>query len=316
MNVAARGFLSLALGLFAILLPYTTFAQVGGDGLTPAERAELVALRTELTALKAQLITTASKDEISLINTQLNNFSRETGPKTVAAVSQTITLTRDGCALTFIKSGTKAGCVAVRTTPGGRLQLVLEGTQGPAITIGGDRQPADVQITPAPVNRPPMHFTVGHTQAGTQENAYGDVYISGTLTIAPRTVAFDQAGASVIPIDPRGSLIIARGYANSATVPNTEDRSMIRMFLREENTTNPSQEKVRFGVTLNGGYPFISPGHSGPGPLQFRFDGNHNKLQLVYKRPSDAKEAILDFTETGSLRYVSPGGTVTPIGSQ
>ena len=215
-----------------------------------------------------------------------------------------IDLPEDGEVIEICKGGRRVGGIAFRETTAGNLQLIVNGTTVPALTIGGDRYPADVQVSPTPKECPPVHFSVFGLAA--LQGKYGDVWLDGTMVAMPQQMFFDSAGniASGVPIDPRGAIVLGRTrYPNA-----NEALGLIRLFRKAQDGV--IREEGRLGLSKFG-FPFINGGGNDTPRISFRFDANWLKVNFL--RPSDGAVAELCFDDAGRLKYQGTAGTVTTV---
>lgn len=214
-----------------------------------------------------------------------------------------IDLPSDGEAIEIRKNGVKVGGIAFRTTAQGNLQLLVNGTTVPALCIGGDRLPGDVQVSPDPVEKPIPHFTVRSTS---MQGSYGDVWIDGTLNVVPAQVMLDANGNAAMPLDPRGAINLGRTRYPAAN----ENLGLIRLWRKAQDGV--VREECRLGLSQHG-FPYINSGGSDSPRIRFRFDQGSMKMLFLREQNNDYGE--LSFDNSGALKYQAPSGTVTTIGN-
>lgn len=214
-----------------------------------------------------------------------------------------IDLPSDGEAIEIRKNGVKVGGIAFRTTALGNLQLLVNGTTVPALCIGGDRAPGDVQVSPDPVEKPIPHFTV---RSSSMQGTYGDVWIDGTLNVIPAQVFLDANGSNTVPLDPRGAINLGRTrYPNA-----NENLGLIRLWRKAQDGV--VREEARMGLSQHGFLYFNNGGSDSP-RIRFRFDEGSMKVLFLREQNNDYGE--YSFDNSGALKYQAPSGNVTVVGN-
>lgn len=214
-----------------------------------------------------------------------------------------IDLPSDGEAIEIRKNGVKVGGIAFRTTAQGNLQLLVNGTTVPALCIGGDRLPGDVQVSPDPVEKPIPHFTVRSTS---MQGSYGDVWIDGTLNVVPHQVFLDANGNPTMPLDPRGAINLGRTrYPNA-----NENLGLLRFWRKAQDGV--VREEARMGLTQHG-FPYLNGGGNDNAIIRYRFDNGSTRINLM--RQSDGLYGELSMDNSGAMKYQAPSGTVTTVGN-
>lgn len=221
------------------------------------------------------------------------------------AQTQTINLSGPGDLLVFKVNNVRVGALSVRQTSQGNYQLIVEGKNIPAIAIGGDRAPSDVQITPEPSQKPRFHVDIGRIPSGTGEGTYGDVRVAGTFTVGrEQALCSDPNNATTcFPVDPRGAIIVARDR------PTNENMGQFR-FVRRNASNGAIEEYRRDGVTASG-LPFINFG--GNDTPRYILQGGTNWTKIYMQDSLGTRQISGD--NDGSLKYVPPDGfPVTVMG--
>ncbi len=248
-------------------------SEIPSRGQTPSTNEDIQALQQANARLmeKMEALTTRigqleqSAKKLELINTELQAMRELTAKQVEKFVSLrstvveldasiknqgpiTVDLANPGSAILFKLRGQLVSGLNIFATREGRPQLqIMAADQRPAITIGGDRAPADVQFSPIPVDRPRFHIDMG---AG--DGTYGDVRVDGTLTVGREAALCENPAdrTTCVPVDPRGAIVIARGR------PTNENMANLRVFRR--NAVNGKVEEVwRQGTTADG-LPFLN----------------------------------------------------------
>lgn len=214
-----------------------------------------------------------------------------------------IDLPEDGEAIEIRKGGVKVGGIGFRTTAAGNLQLLVNGTTVPAIAVGGDRFPADVQVTPDPVDKPFVHLTC---RSISHQGAYGDVWFDGSLMVMPQQVLVGSDGKATVQFDPRGAINLGRTrYPNA-----NENLGLIRLWRKAQDGV--VREEGRVGLTGDG-MPYMNNGGSDTQKLYFRFGGDWAHV-CAYNQSTNQHMA-LSFDNSGWLKYRGASGTVTNVAS-
>jgi hypothetical protein len=210
-----------------------------------------------------------------------------------------INLNAPGDYLVFMYKGNPVGGLALRVTANDKPQLVVAGRDGKAAaTIGGDREPYDVQFTPEPMDHPRVSFQSGYIPSGAGQGGAGDFWTRGAIAVGDPDCWKNDKGELDCPTDPAGALAIARC--------RLEDSSYIRMF-RRDIKKNVLEELARIGIT-DDGYVYFSDGHDTP-RISFRFDRDNTKIRLLTDRKD--KYGELSFDDAGALNF-SDGQNDTP----
>lgn len=226
---------------------------------------------------------------------------------TACAVAQPmeINLPGDGDAIVIKRNGVRVGAVSVRTTVAGNLMLTINGPSSPAIAIGGDRTSSDVQISPDPLDKPPVHLTV---RSSTMQGTFGDVWFDGSLNVMPAQILYDGNGQTTIPFDPRGAINLGRTRYPG---PN-EELGLIRLWRKAQDGV--VREEGRMGLS-GVGFPYINGGGSDLPLIFFRFAPGSTKM--VFRREGGGYgELSFDAAPGGGgMKYQGPSGAITNVGN-
>ena len=197
----------------------------------------------------------------------------------------------------LILNGVHVGRLHGRITPEGQPQFIIEGVNNKeAITVGGNRDPSDVQVGPDAAYWPRVTF------ATTRPNgSSGDVRLRANVTVA--TDEFND----MLPADPAGCVNIYRDLHHRPE----ESGSQMRFFGRTDNGL--TYEFLRILQLRHGSQQLRAGlGLRGTDSPDIMFDYGPDWIKIVFLLPN-GRVSKLSVDNDGGLKYEAYTGKVTTL---